>query len=146
MRRALEWFLAIVGSVNGLFVTAAFAQYQLSTSYSIFDIILVPGIYILEIAIISLLPIFSVWRNDEKWLQRLWAGNGALLGLVILGMWSIGAPLIPSLVLSVVLGISISLRQKQSLLKHGITALKFFVFQMLFMLILIWLQITWFAI
>lgn len=140
MRRAFEWFLAIVGATNGLLAAAAFAQYQFSTSYSIFDIILAPGIYILEIAIISLLPIFCVWRNDEKWLQRLWAGNGALLGLVILGIWSIGVPLIPSLVLSVALGISISLRQKQSLLKHGIKALKFFVFQVLLMLILIWLQ------
>lgn len=141
MRRTFEWVLAIVGAANGLFVVEAFVQFELSNGKSILDLLFAPGIYFLEIFAISLLAIVSLWKNDDKWLQRLWAGNGALLGLVVLGAWSIGVPLIPSLTLFVILGISISLRKKRSLLHSGGMALKFLALQVIFMLIVIWLHI-----
>lgn len=141
MRRAFEWVLAIVGAANGLFVVEAFVQFELSNGKSILDLFFAPGIYFLEIFAISLLAIVSLWKNDDKWLQRLWAGNGALLGLVVLGAWPIGVPLIPSLTLFVILGISISMRKKRSLLHSGGMVLKFLALQVIFMLIVIWLHI-----
>ena len=147
MRRVLEWLLVIVGSTNGLIVTATFAQYEFSDSGSILEffesmpaVFFVPGIYFLEIITISLLPIISVWRNDDKWLQRLWAGIGALLGLILLGAWTIGPPLIPSLLLFVILGILISLRLEQELMRAAKIVLLFLGLQVVIMLIVIWLH------
>lgn len=144
MRKTLEWVLAIVGATNGLLVVNTFVEFELSDGESILDLFFAPGIYFLEVVVISLLPIISLWKDDEKWLKRLWAGNGALLGLVVLGMWSIGVPLIPSLLFSVLLGISISLRQNFSLMQAAKITLTFLALQVIFMLLVIWLQLDLF--
>lgn len=120
----------------------AFVEFQLSFGEPLFDSFIAPGIYFLEILVISAIPIISLWRDEVSWSDRLWAGNGALMGLVVLGAWSIGGSLILSLALFVILGISISLRQKQSLLHIGGIALKFLVFQLIFMLLVILLAMA----
>jgi len=140
MRRAFEWFLVIIGSANAIFVVAAFTRLSLSDGEPIIALFLSPGIYFLESISISLLAIFSVWKNNDQWLQRFWAGIGALMGIVILGMWTIGIPLLPTLMMFSITAVSISSRTKLSL-EDGIRkGLVFLTSQVAFMLAIIWLS------
>ena len=139
MRRALEFFLAIVGSANAIFVVTAFAQFNLPNRESIFALFMAPGIYFLEILAVSLLAIISMWKNTDAWLQTLWAGIGALMGILILGMWTIGMPLLPTLITFSITAVSMSNRKNLSI-KDGIRiGLIFFAIQIIFMLGIIWL-------
>ena len=140
MRRVFEWLLVILGSANAIFVVYAFAQFELSEDEAFSVLFLTPGLYFLEILAISLLIIFSVWKNNDQWLQNLWAGIGALMGIVVLGMWTIGIPLLPTLIAFSIIGVSISTRTTLSL-EDGIRkGLVFLTAQIVLMIAIIWLS------
>lgn len=139
MRKALEWTAGILGATNGLLITWTFAQYQLSEGESFSALLIAPGIYFLEIIIISIMALITLWQNNAIWTHRLWAANGALLGIVILGAWTIGFSLMPSFVFFGILGISMSLRHKLTLMRSTGITLTFFLSQVLFMMFLVWI-------
>ncbi|MEK6255967.1 MAG: hypothetical protein N2C13_01460, partial [Chloroflexota bacterium] len=80
--------------------------------------------------------------SDEKWVLRLWMANGALLGLVVLGAWSIGPSMILSLICYILLAISLSIAVKSPPKNILIQIVKGIGFQLVFMFAVIGLEST----
>lgn len=119
MRRVIEWLLVSVGTGNAIGVAVVFARFQLEPGDSIWRFFPIPGFYFIEIIIVALLAPVVVWQferelsNSTLWINFLAVGSGALLGFSILGMWTIGFPLMPTPILYFLALVSITSRNNQ---------------------------------
>jgi hypothetical protein len=114
--RLLEWVFAVFGAAACLAVVAVFANQQLD------DLWPTPGLYFIEIVLLGLLVVAS--RVGDKnpagaaWGAVPWGVGGVLLPFVILGGFSIGPFLFPSMLAFWLAGVAADLRQRRSLAEH----------------------------
>jgi hypothetical protein len=113
--RTLERFLAVVataaclaGAIRVWQVTYVSVPGSIAATSN-----LLPGLYVLEMLILSGLGISSVFRN---WVKALWAVAGAILAFSVMGAWSIGLAFLPTAVLFTLAAILATRRQRQNLM------------------------------
>jgi hypothetical protein len=99
LKRIIEWAAAITGAVNCAAVPLLFAP----TQPQLFPL---PGLYLLEIALLGLAVLVATAARPASWAKPVpWIAAGILLAFVILGGFSIGPFLIPALLLFVLAGL-----------------------------------------
>jgi hypothetical protein len=123
--RALEWILALIGSIVCVYVPGIFAISELSIPSARFmDILPFPGLYFVEITVLGLVCLYVVYRDEQnvnsKWNSVPWVCAGILLSFVILGAWTIGFFLIPAFLAFAILGYLIDKRKKGDFALHVI--------------------------
>jgi hypothetical protein len=111
----VEWVLALVGAVNCVVIPFFFSQNQ----DPLFPL---PGLYLIEIALLGILGLVSIMRdqvqNASYWGAIPWLVAGGLLAFVILGAWTIGLFLMPAMVAFLIAGILAGRRQSRKLSPH----------------------------
>ncbi len=93
--------LAVAGAANCVIVPLFFASMQ----QPLFPL---PGLYLLEIALVGLAGLASLLpaaSPENRWGWVPWAAAGVLLAFVILGAWTIGFFLIPAALAFLVAGV-----------------------------------------
>ena len=117
--RFLEQFLAVVGAAACLLISARIGQ-VVGAMQAIWPL---PGLYLLEISIVSVLGLFGVLGNSSgRFSVRIaltWAAVGILLAFVIMGAWSIGIFFSPVVLIFAVAAILSNRRQGQNMLLHA---------------------------
>jgi hypothetical protein len=114
VKRVAEWIAALIGAINCIYVSAAFAQ----PGQRDFPL---PGLYFMEIALLGLLVLGFVAarpRLGERWNALPWVVAGIVLAFVILGGFSIGFYLIPALVAFTITGLLIDLQTGGLMARH----------------------------
>lgn len=112
--RLLEWVLATIGAFNCIIVSVAFAQ----SKQPMFPL---PGLYLLEIAMLGLIVTIYVGlrpRLGTQWVALPWLAAGIILAFVVLGGFSIGSFLIPALLAFAATGVVGDLQAGTSSLPH----------------------------
>lgn len=98
MNRITAWSLAVLVVADCLWVSIIFGATQLSPGQAVWTLFPLPGLYLLEIAIIGILVPAAVWKASSKWFLALLAAAGILLAFFVLGGFSLGPYLLPVLV------------------------------------------------
>lgn len=117
--RYFESFCAILGAINCIVIPVLFAREQMivpDMGYS--DLFPFPGFYFLEIMILGLLSLVSIFMTTQSlsfWSALPWISAGALLAFVVIGAWTIGFFLIPAMVSFIIVGILSGRRRKSNL-------------------------------
>jgi hypothetical protein len=113
MKRIFLWLLALLGAANCVFIPILFTA---SIQQPFFP---VPGLYFLEIALIGLLGLISVIReqsNFPHWLGNVpWIAAGVLLTFNILAGFTIGFYLIPATLSFLAVGFILSEQKSQKI-------------------------------
>ena len=142
-RRIITWALAIFGSANGIFIAFLFGGYQLNGGDSLPSLLPLPGLYLLEIGLASILALLAVWRiqgsESQPWQAVLWSITGILLAFVILGAWSIGIPLAPTFLAFLIVNILLAGGDRQRLVRGFATLSAAGLIQAAIILILVWI-------
>ena len=120
----LEQFLAVVGVATCLLISARMGQ-VVSEMQPVWPL---PGLYLVEMNIVSLLGLFGVVGNSSgRFSLRVgltWAAAGILLAFAIMGAWSIGLFFLPVVLIFAVTAILSNRRQGQNMLLYvGISIL-----------------------
>lgn len=100
IRRALEWIAAVIGAATCIIVPAMFVN----PGGRDFPL---PALYFIEIALLGVLVIAFVAtrpKTGRRWHVLPWAAAGIVLAFVILGVWTIGFPMIPAFLAFVIVG------------------------------------------
>lgn len=111
MRPTIERIAAGIGGGLCLLVAVSFAGIQ-EPMWPL------PGLYLLESALLGSLGFWAVWHAAEdarRWLRVLWGSVGTLLGFGLLGIFTIGIPLLMAAALFMFVGISLYQRLGQRL-------------------------------
>lgn len=100
MRRVIEWFLGVVGAAITTCIAAIFAQQQSSVQAPGESLWPLPGVVLLEIALLGLIGLVAVALDNVEHARYLgvltWAVVGALISLMFLGIFSVGPFLFPA--------------------------------------------------
>lgn len=110
----LERFLAILGAVVCLIITIPI-WWSLSTYQSMWPL---PGIYFLEMVLLSILNAFMVIRGSPHHRSILWATVGVFIIFSVLGAFSVGFFYLPVALIFAVLAITLDVRKKQHVAAH----------------------------
>ncbi len=86
MKDNLIYFFGFVGALDTLIVPLIFSQGQ----EPLFPL---PGLYLIEIGLVGLLALASIFAR--RWPLVPWLAGGILLAFVVLGAWTIGFFLVP---------------------------------------------------
>lgn len=120
MTRLVEWFLGVVGAAITTGIAAVFAQQQSSVQAPGGSLWPFPGIVLLEIAVLGLMGLVAVGLDREV---LTWAVVGALVGLMFLGIFSVGPFLFPTVSAFLVAALMADRRkERRSLPKLGLAA------------------------
>ncbi|MDP2744128.1 MAG: hypothetical protein Q8P00_03565 [Dehalococcoidia bacterium] len=120
MTRLVEWFLGVVGAAITTGIAAVFAQQQSSVQAPGGSLWPFPGIVLLEIAVLGLMGLVAVGLDREV---LTWAVVGALVGLMFLGIFSVGPFLFPTVSAFLVAALMADRRkERHSLPKLGLAA------------------------
>ncbi|MBN2500996.1 MAG: hypothetical protein JXB38_09490 [Anaerolineales bacterium] len=142
VRRLMVWALVVLGSANGVFIAFQFARYQLNTGDRLLSLLPLPGLYLLEIGLASILTLLAVWKiqraESRQWQTVLWSMNGILLAFVILGAWTIGIPLAPSFLAFLIVDILLAGGDRRRLVRGFATLSAAGLIQAVIILILVW--------
>lgn len=118
MNRTVVWSLASLAAVDCLMVAVFFATTQLSPGQPAWNLFPLPGLYLLEIAVIGIFTLIAVWKASPKWFSALSVSAGILLAFFVLGGFSLGPYLLPALLGQVVLVILSAKAYGTSLITH----------------------------
>jgi hypothetical protein len=124
-KRTAEWVLAIIAVIVCTVIPLIFAYYQLSVPIRSFaEIIPFPALYFIEIISLGFLGMVAVYKDDPVdkpfWNIVPWIGGGIMLSFVILGGFTIGFYLIPSLIAFFFLGVLMDRRKNGNFALHFI--------------------------
>jgi hypothetical protein len=97
-KRLLEWVAAVIGAANCVIIPLLFAPNQ----QPLFPL---PGLYLVEIALIGLLVLAAVILRPSWGGRASWIAAGILLPFVLLGGFTIGFLLIPAVIAFVLVGL-----------------------------------------
>lgn len=97
MKKFAAWSLAVLAAADCLGVALFFGTTQLEPGQPVWTLFPLPGLYLLEIALIGLLAPAAMWKASSKWFSALPAAAGITLAFFILGGFSIGPFLLPAL-------------------------------------------------
>lgn len=128
MTRVIEWFLGVVGAAITTGIAAIFTQQQSSVQAPGGSLWPFPDIVLLEIAVFGLMGLVTVALDSAErppyWGMLTWAVVGALIGLVFLGIFSVGPFLSPAVLAFLVAALMADRRKgRRSLPKLGLAAL-----------------------
>jgi hypothetical protein len=123
--RIFEWIFATGALLICFIVPALFTINQISIpSSSVRDILPFPALYFIEIASLGIACLVAVYRDDQNqksaWNAVPWLCAGINFAFVILGAWTIGFFLIPSLIAFVFVGFLMDKRKKGDIALHFI--------------------------
>jgi hypothetical protein len=110
----LERFLAILGAVVCLIITIPI-WWSLSAYQSMW---LLPGIYFLEMVLLSILNAFMVIRGSPHHRSIIWATVGVFITFSVLGAFSVGFFYLPVALIFAVLAITLDVRNKLPIAAH----------------------------
>lgn len=127
MTRLVEWFLGVVGAAITTSIAAVFTQQQSSVQAPGGSLWPFPGIVLLEIAVFGLMGLVAVALDSAErplyWGMLTWVVVGALIGLVFLGIFSVGPFLFPSVLAFLVAALLADRRkERRSSPKLGLAA------------------------
>ncbi len=113
-----EQFLAVVGAAACLLISARIGQ-AVGAMQAIWPL---PGLYLVEMNIVSVLGLFGVLGNSSGRsslrIGLTYAAVGILLAFVLLGAWSIGPFFLPVVLIFAVAAILSSRKQGQNIFLH----------------------------
>jgi hypothetical protein len=110
--RRYEIFIAFVTGITCLGLTGYLAV-QIS---SFQDLWLIPGLYLIQLAIFTCVAVYLIWRDYPSAASIMWAVTGVMFGFIIITGFSIGPAYWIVAILCLLTGIVISLRRKLNLL------------------------------
>ena len=132
----LEQILAILAAVVCLVITLIF-WFNISAYQSMWPL---PGLYLIEMAAISIISAFLFVRGDPHGSLITWAASGVIGAFSILGAFSIGFFYLPVALMFVVISIIRDVRSKQSIPAHLGIFLIAGIAQLALMFTAIWLR------
>ena len=116
--RALERFLAVVATGVCLIVCVRIWQ-VLNGQQPIWPL---PGLYLLEMVVVSLIGLFGIftWDSEQSALAGAltWAAVGVFTAFVVMGAWSIGFLFIPVALIFLIAAILGDRGQRRNLIVH----------------------------
>jgi hypothetical protein len=139
----MVWALTILGSAHGVLIVFLFCGYQLNTGDRLLSLLPLPGLYLLEIGLASILALLAAWKiqsaESRRWQTVLWGIVGILLAFVILGAWTIGIPLAPSFLAFLIVSILLAGGDKRRLVRGFATLSAAGLIQAAIILIFVWI-------
>lgn len=106
--------LAIVGALACLIVSIYLSQ-LIRSQQPLWPF---PGLYLVEVAVVSLIAMVNIIQGNKPGRWVTWAVVGVLLAFVIMGSLSIGFYFLPIALIFAIAAIILDRRQGQSLLTH----------------------------
>lgn len=114
--RSVEWVAVFVGAAGSVWVAVVFGSQQFNNLWP------TPGLYLLEIVILGLIALFSrlvdTGAVSFDYGAITWVVSGALLAFVILGGFSIGPFIFPSMIAFALAAACGDLRQGRKIPVH----------------------------
>jgi hypothetical protein len=114
MPQPLERFLASVGLAVCVVITIA-SWSSVSAQQTMWPL---PGLYFIELVLLSVVSAGMFLRNDRRRSAVTWAVAGAFSGFVVIAAWSIGLFYLPVTVLFGLSAIVSDRRSGQNLVRH----------------------------
>lgn len=128
MRTVLEWLFALLGAAA---VVVFFVLIRVDLLQSPGELWPFPGLYLVEIALLALLALAGVALRQRgsaaAGSTMIWLSAGALAGLALMGLFSIGKPLLPAVLAFIAAGLA----GTRSLRRELILSLGFFLLALL---------------
>ncbi len=122
------------------FICLALTVYFAITISSFQELWLFPGLYLVELALLTCATVYLIWRDYPSAAFILWAVTGGIIAFTILAGFSIGPAYMIVAALCILTGIALGVRRKQNWLANlGIFLLGAFLQTVLVLLVL---QIT----
>ena len=112
--RLFGQFLVILGTAVCLVVSIYLWQ-VVSVSQAILP---VPGLYLVEIIVLSVAAMLGVIYSPQWGVTLVWAVTGVLMAFVVMGAWSIGLSYLPVAALFALAALLFDRRTAQSLAVH----------------------------
>ena len=133
--RLFDRVLALIGLASCLF--AVFWSWKMMVHQQ--PVWLLPGLYLVEMAAVSVMAMYSIFRGTLGSVTMVWIAIGVLFGFAFMGAWSIGLLFVPSALIFIAAALISNRKQSQShhVIKYAITGAFACICQILLMILIV---------